>query len=566
MVTYSTPGVYVREISTFPPSVAEVSTAVPVFIGYTELGPAANKPPKVVRINTLLEYQAHFGDGPFSSYKVKAKLDSQTKRWTLSGLERTKTAGEGDYMLYDSLNLFFKNGGGSCYIISVGNYKDSPAKARFEAGLEALEREDEPTLILMPDALNVSEADYYDLCQQALALCKKLGDRFSILDVPEGDGQISAFREGIGTDSLMYGAAYYPYLHTTLTYLYKEGDVAVETDAPEGTSADDRIWTGAFPEGGSGISVTYTGTVGDNPKVKVVAGDANQNVSFTVSAQVLTVNDASGKTGAQIAAAWTAWIAEPHDDGGFAVVAGGDGSGSVPSTQNANVDLTLQTQAPQASSMAVYRQSETALYNQLKTLLNEQRITLPSSAAVAGVYSRVDRDRGVWKAPANVSLSSVIGPAVKITDEEQGGLNIDANAGKSINAVRAFTGKGTLVWGARTLAGNDNEWRYISVRRLFNMIEESTKRATGFAVFEPNDATTWLKVKAMIESYLFGLWERGALAGSTPEAAYFVNVGLGKTMTTQDILEGRLNVEIGIAAVRPAEFIILKFSHKLQEA
>jgi phage tail sheath protein FI len=123
-----------------------------------------------------------------------------------------------------------------------------------------------------------------------------------------------------------------------------------------------------------------------------------------------------------------------------------------------------------------------------------------------------------------------------------------------------------LVWGARTLAGNDNEWRYISVRRLFNLIEESTKKATAFAVFEGNDATTWLKVKAMIDSYLYGLWQQGALAGSSAEAAYYVNIGLGKTMTSQDVLEGRLIVEIGIAAVRPAEFIVIKFMHKLQEA
>jgi phage tail sheath protein FI len=145
-------------------------------------------------------------------------------------------------------------------------------------------------------------------------------------------------------------------------------------------------------------------------------------------------------------------------------------------------------------------------------------------------------------------------------------LNVDPTAGKSINALRAFTGKGILVWGARTLAGNDNEWRYVSVRRLFNLIEESTQKATAFAVFEPNDATTWLKVKAMIESYLYGLWEQGGLAGPTPEDAFFVNVGLGKTMTAQDILEGRMVVEIGIAAVRPAEFIILRFTHKMQVA
>jgi uncharacterized protein len=193
-------------------------------------------------------------------------------------------------------------------------------------------------------------------------------------------------------------------------------------------------------------------------------------------------------------------------------------------------------------------------------------VVLPPSPAVAGVYATVDRTRGVWKAPANVSLAAVIGPTIKITSEAQESLNIDPTAGKSINVIRAFAGKGTLIWGARTLAGNDNEWRYVSVRRLFNMIEESTQKATAFAVFEANDATTWLKVKAMIDSYLYGLWEQGGLAGSTPEAAYFVNVGLGKTMTPQDVLEGRMIVEIGVAAVRPAEFIILRFTHKMQEA
>jgi phage tail sheath protein FI len=123
-----------------------------------------------------------------------------------------------------------------------------------------------------------------------------------------------------------------------------------------------------------------------------------------------------------------------------------------------------------------------------------------------------------------------------------------------------------MVWGARTLAGNDNEWRYVNVRRLFIMIEESAKKSSSFAVFEANDASTWLKVKGMLEGYLHGLWEQGALQGPTPEAAFYASVGLGKTMTAQDVLEGRMIVEIGIAAVRPAEFIVLRFSHKLPEA
>jgi uncharacterized protein len=193
-------------------------------------------------------------------------------------------------------------------------------------------------------------------------------------------------------------------------------------------------------------------------------------------------------------------------------------------------------------------------------------LVLPPSAAVAAQYCTVDRNRGVWKAPANVSLRGVDKVVFSINDREQDGLNVDSNAGKSINAIRKFTGKGILIWGARTLAGNDNEWRYVPVRRFFNMVEESVKKACLPFVFEPNDANTWVKVKAMIENYLTLKWREGALAGAKPENAFYVHIGLGKTMTAIDILEGRMIVEIGMAPLRPAEFIILRFSHKMQES
>jgi hypothetical protein len=206
------------------------------------------------------------------------------------------------------------------------------------------------------------------------------------------------------------------------------------------------------------------------------------------------------------------------------------------------------------------------LYNTIISGLQGKLMELYPSAAMAGVYSRVDSQRGVWKAPANVDIRSMLSPTVAVSHEEQEGLNVDATSGKSINVIRFFQGKGNLVWGARTLAGNDNEWRYIPVRRLYIFIEESVKKATEFVVFEPNDANTWLRVKTMIENFLTNLWREGALAGAKTEQAFFVRVGLGQTMTALDILEGRMNVEIGLAAVRPAEFIILKFSHKLQES
>jgi uncharacterized protein len=185
---------------------------------------------------------------------------------------------------------------------------------------------------------------------------------------------------------------------------------------------------------------------------------------------------------------------------------------------------------------------------------------------MAGIYAAVDNSRGVWKAPANVSVKTVVQPTIQFTNVEQDQMNVDVTAGKSVNAIRPFIGQGNLVWGARTLAGNDNEWRYINVRRFFIFVEESVKKATVQFVFEANDANTWVKVQGMIENFLTTLWRQGALQGVKPEHAFYVAVGLGKTMTALDILEGRMIVEIGMAAVRPAEFIILRFSHKMAES
>jgi uncharacterized protein len=188
---------------------------------------------------------------------------------------------------------------------------------------------------------------------------------------------------------------------------------------------------------------------------------------------------------------------------------------------------------------------------------------LPPSPAVAGVFANVDRTRGVWKAPANVSLNSVVKPEALLSDLDQEDFNVDAENGKSINIIRQFVGRGNLVWGARTLAGNNNEWKYVNVRRFFNMVEESCQNATRQFVFEPNDANTWVRVKGMIDNYLTNLWRVGALQGAKPEHAFYVAVGLNQTMTADDILNGLLIVEIGLAVVRPAEFIVLRFSHKL---
>src|SRR5262249_18462588 len=158
--------------STLPPSVAEVSTAIPAFLGYTEKGPA------IARVTTLLEYEDLFGRASPASFTVTVDAG------VVTGVTRTVTT---QFLLYYSVSHYFKNGGGACYIVSVGNYGSTPAKDDFAAGLGVLEKEDEPTLIILTDAVNLQAADYHELCQTALAQCHKLGDRFSIFDVRSGN-------------------------------------------------------------------------------------------------------------------------------------------------------------------------------------------------------------------------------------------------------------------------------------------------------------------------------------------------------------------------------------------
>lgn len=189
---------------------------------------------------------------------------------------------------------------------------------------------------------------------------------------------------------------------------------------------------------------------------------------------------------------------------------------------------------------------------------------IPPSGAMAGLYAMVDNERGVWKAPANVSLNAVVSPAVELTQAEQEDLNVPLD-GKAVNAIRSFAGRGTLVWGARTLDGNSEDWKYINVRRLLIMLEQSIKLAARAYVFEPNDANTWVTVKSAIESFLLGMWKLGALMGSKPEDAYSVNVGLGSTMTGDDILNGRLNVTVMVAPLRPAEFVMITLQQLMQK-
>jgi phage tail sheath protein FI len=471
--TYKTPGVYVEEISKFPPSVAQVETAIPAFIGYTQISDTTvrNKPKRIV---SLLEYETYFGKAQNEANITVTINDTINSGPPVQLLDQKFSVALGTtspYVMYYAMRMYFDNGGGPCYICSVGDYTSGTVnQPLLSGGLDELEKFDEPTLYVFPDAMAVSTASsYYSLINRALMQSQKLKDRFVIIDAfaNNSDNIRNTASLGNGVDLLKYGAAYHPFLSTAYSYAYDDAAVTLAHNVTDETN------------------ITSAGAYD------------------------------------------TKALSELADSG--------------------DTDFNL------------------ILYNKIKTELEKQYVTLPPSSAMAGIFARVDSNRGVWKAPANESVSAAVEPTIKITHEAQQDLNIHTS-GKSINALRSFTGKGILIWGARTLAGNDNEWKYVPVRRFFNMVEESVEKATAQFVFEPNDANTWVKVRAMIENFLILQWRAGALAGAKPEQAFYVRVGLGETMTADDILNGIMNIEIGMAAVRPAEFIVLKFSHKMQEA
>lgn len=214
------------------------------------------------------------------------------------------------------------------------------------------------------------------------------------------------------------------------------------------------------------------------------------------------------------------------------------------------------------TTLAELRASNAVLAKSIDEYLDKKAATpllIPPSSLMAGVYCKTDRERGVWKAPANVVINGLSDISVRVTDEQQGEMNL-----AGINVIRHFSDRGFVVWGGRTQQ-DDDDWRYISVRRLFDAAERDIKKALRPMLFEPNSQPTWKRVQTAIDNYLYSLWQQGGLAGNKVEEAYFVHVGKGITMTQDDINQGKMIIHIGMAAVRPAEFIILKFTQDMSQ-
>lgn len=519
MARLATPGVYLEEKNAFTSSVVAVPTAVPAFIGYTQKAMRGktsliNKP---TRITSLNEYVEMFGGAPKITMSLKKKGDIDFELDVDAATQ---------YNLFNGIRLFFANGGGACYIISVGDYSNG-VKAKdlnnpeTGGGLQTLLKEQEPTMVVIPDAVLLDQADCYSLYQAVLQHCgADTQSRVGVFDVHGGwqertldeNDVVTKFREGVGNNFRAFGAGYYPWVNTTI----------VQAD-----------------------EISYKNI--SNVKALRDLLDREAQLAIFGSLQDSAPPSKPPKKAPPKAPA----SADPKLQKRYDAV-----------LQEIN-----KLTDGEADSVSV-GQTLMAISPAFKDIMKEARNVLnvmPPAAGMAGIYSLVDNTVGVHKAPANVSLSAVVSPTVNLTSENQEDLNLPLS-GKAVNAIRSFVGKGVLVWGARTLDGNSQDWRYISVRRTMIMLEQSIKNSVEAYVFEANNSKTWLRVRTSIENFLTDQWKAGSLAGTSTTDAYDVQVGLGVTMTPVDILEGVMKITVKVAITRPAEFIVITFQQKMQES
>ena len=521
-----TPGVYIVEENAFPNSVVEVPTGIPVFIGYTEKAHRGDDDLKNVptRISSFDQYVEIFGGAPQTIIKTAdggktLPLDPNTR-----------------FLMYKGVQLFYLNGGGDCWIVSVGGYVDGTDPQAKSADdligpLHELEKILEPAIIHAPDSVLLDEgsdnaANWAKVSQQYLLHCGELQSRVAILDVVRGDqprtfdekDPISAdgyFRGQLGAAAFKnYGMAYYPWVNTSVLELEDISLLNMDETVKNVMAAK--------------ITALQVPVADDDPSSSAKSTRVRNKALSDLADKVKAAppDKPAADAGADDVKAYETAIAELEEANKKALVVSAD-----------------------------YKR----IMDNAVALLNK----VPPGAGMAGVYARTDDNFGVFRAPANMGMLSVVSPSLEISSSQQEDLNAPLD-GMAVNAIRTFVGRGTLIWGARTLDANSLDWRYINVRRTMIMLEQSIKAAAEAYVFAPNDSTTWVSVKSMIENFLTNQWKAGALAGAKAADAFDVSVGLGSTMTSVDILEGYMRITVRVAVVRPAEFIVIIFRQKMQ--
>jgi uncharacterized protein len=619
---YNAPDIYVEETFKLPKSVAQVETAIPAFIGFTkkaffkgqDLHLKNKKQP--LEINSFSEFESIFG-GPPDPSSVEIELDTNNAVTKIRTVELS--------FLYYSVKLFYENGGGTCLIVSVGKYQDAglnDVKGKLLSGLSSVEKTDLPTLLVIPDVVKLSYAGAGEVHAAMLAQSYNLNNRFAIIDLVNGyrktgspENPVEQFRNNVGMNFLSHGAAYYPWLATSFSRqagnnvilaanYYKNGmrieDISTlfkrETlDALRSANSDDSVTdflhTSAIPlQTNRGSTETYASALyeffRDFFHLKFSRKDSSdRNPASYIHNRYIAEGSRFHHLVNRLHALFMVHNLSANEN-----LFSDDFKPLVFPTRPVflngrnksrlrSIKASLKLLAAEVSQLIIQfnveletsrknnheklKQSDT-FYHAVVDAVEAQKIVVPPGGAVAGIISSVDREQGVWKAAANIRLNSVLYPSVAVSQNEQEFLKTDLLAGKSVNVIRMFTGRGVLIWGARTLSGNDNEWRYIQVRRLFIMVEHSVRESAKPFIFEANNHVTWQKVKAMVENFMIILWRAGALQGKKPDEAFFVNIGLGKTMTDTDILNGIMIMEIGLAVIRPAEFVVLKIIQKMQ--
>jgi len=528
----TTPGVYITEYNAFPKSVVGVQTAIPAFIGYTAKavldGKSVLNTP--VLINSMADYRQIFGAEFNTLWDIVPvtpssglAIDFTVQNVPYSVLPATN---QPQFNLYYSMEMFYANGGSTCYVVSVGDYSAAVTAAALSKGIDAIAYQTGPTMLVVPEAIYLSVEDYYAITGDMLTQASTLQDRVAIFDlldantVPQTldldrdlDACVTQFQSNPAlqnSKSPSYGMAYFPFLNTSIVDTSDINYTNFQNEAaspPAGWSP---------PPASPALSATPT----ELQYILTLFNEQQYPTPDPRQSQVQSFID-------QV-------VQDPqlHDD---------------PSTVSLN--NLLSSALPQ--------------YALLLSIVALKAGVLPPSPAMAGIFTLNDQNRGVWNAPANMSLMSVVSLTVNLNDQQQGSLNVPVN-GFAIDVIRDFPGRGSVVWGARTLDGNSQDWRYIQVRRTIIYIEQSIKAAINQFVFAPNVASTWVAVTQMISGFLQGLWSQGGLMGSKASSAFTVLCGVPDTMTATDILNGYMVVQVTLQMVHPAEFIELQFRQTMQ--
>lgn len=613
MPEYLAPGVYVEEVSSGVQPIQGVATSITAFVGMTERGPIGT--PTV--ITSVSEYERVFGGHGKPLYRIES-VTGTTASPTADLLAPQAMFGVGadtyalhletpGFLLHSAIRQYFANGGSRCVIVSAGSDPGGITAQHLIDAIEALDGERESSLLVVPETVRLPHAEAATVHRAMLANCAETEQRFAILDMSSGYLErahpgidpVDAFRSTIGQDNLEHGAAYYPWLRTSvaapLHFTFENIDPRSRPLLEELLTREDH---GTASRSLSAPTLTGDFTIVAKPgeTVRLTAEDFQavddsraRDLRFSIlddgrmTGRIIGKNSGRTRSGFRQKGLLNGKLQfvrdkDARDPGQFdLIVTDENGNESTQRTVYVVSDRSssaLKDIARKISDQedrdadAVQRldrdlRSSGRLYLHIMAALQDAASVIPPGPAMAGVYARNDASRGVWKAPAGVSILGTSTLPVAITDRDQADLQGSLD-GVSVNPIRAFPSRGILVWGARTLAGPGSEWRYVPVRRTALMISRSIQEGLQWAVFEPNDANTWMSIKRTVENFLMILWSSGALAGSTSRDAFFVKVGLGSTMTADDISNGRLITEIGFAPVRPAEFVVLRIQHRTQ--